>query len=101
MLMEIHVYDTYVKASDGRTMHFDVITGEKDHTKAITYGKEWLKSVGEGECGNDSKRVPVLPFPGCLAACGTGNQGERLLHPKDGRLLLNIFFLFLPSPAVS
>ena len=27
--MEIHVYDTYVKAADGHTMHFDVITGEK------------------------------------------------------------------------
>ncbi|MDA1346469.1 MAG: DUF2024 family protein, partial [Crenarchaeota archaeon] len=25
--MEIHVYDTYVKAADGHTMHFDVITG--------------------------------------------------------------------------
>ncbi|MBT8243155.1 MAG: DUF2024 family protein [Nitrosopumilus sp.] len=47
--MEIHVYDTYVKAKDGHTMHFDVITGEKDHDKAITYGKEWLQSVGEGE----------------------------------------------------
>jgi len=45
--METHVYDTYVKAADGHTMHFDVITGEKDHDKALTYGKEWLKSVGE------------------------------------------------------
>ncbi len=47
--MEIHVYDTYVKAADGHTMHFDVITSEKDHAKAITYGKEWLESVGEGD----------------------------------------------------
>ena len=47
--MEIHVYDTYVKASDGRTMHFDVITGVKDHEKAIEYGKEWLTSIGEGD----------------------------------------------------
>jgi hypothetical protein len=23
------------------------ITGEKDHDKAIAYGKEWLKSIGE------------------------------------------------------
>ena len=45
--MEIHVYDTYVKAADGHTIHFDVITGEKDHEKALTYGKEWLKSIGE------------------------------------------------------
>ncbi|MAY24678.1 DUF2024 family protein [Nitrosopumilus sp.] len=47
--MEIHVYDTYVKAADGHTMHFDVITGEKDHPKAIEFGKEWLKEIGEGE----------------------------------------------------
>jgi len=33
--MEIHVYDTYVKAADGHTMHFDVITKEQDHEKAI------------------------------------------------------------------
>lgn len=46
--MDIHVYDTYVKASDGHTMHFDVITREKDHEKAIAYGKEWLESIGEG-----------------------------------------------------
>jgi hypothetical protein len=30
-------------------MHFDVITGEKDHPKAIEFGKEWLKEVGEAE----------------------------------------------------
>ena len=47
--MEIHVYDTYVKAANGRTMHFDVITGKKDHGKAIEYGKEWLASIGEGD----------------------------------------------------
>lgn len=45
--MDIHVYDTYVKAKDGHTMHFDVITGVKDHDKAIAYGKEWLASIGE------------------------------------------------------
>ena len=47
--MEIHVYDTYVKAADGHTMHFDVITGEKDHPKAIEFGKEWLAEIGEAE----------------------------------------------------
>jgi len=45
--MEIHVYDTYVKAADGHTMHFDVLTSEKDHEKAIAHGKEWLKSINE------------------------------------------------------
>jgi hypothetical protein len=47
--MEIHVYDTYVTASDGHTMHFDVITKEKDHGKAIEYAKKWLSSIGEGD----------------------------------------------------
>lgn len=45
--MDIHVYDTYVEAQDGHTMHFDVITDIKDHQKAITYAKEWLESIGE------------------------------------------------------
>ena len=45
--MDIHVYDTYVQAKDGHTMHFDVITNAKDDKKAIEYAKEWLKSVGE------------------------------------------------------
>ena len=47
--MDIHVYDTYVEAKDGHTMHFDVITDVKDHKKAIEYAKQWLKSVGESD----------------------------------------------------
>jgi Domain of unknown function (DUF2024) len=47
--MEIHVYDTYVEAKDGHTMHFDVITNVKDHPKAIQYAKEWLKTIGEAD----------------------------------------------------
>lgn len=53
--MEIHVYDTYVKAADDHTMHFDVITGEKDHDKAIEYGKEWLKSIGQEDAKMTTK----------------------------------------------
>ena len=45
--MDIHVYDTYVKAKDGHTMHFDVITNVQDHDKAIEYAKQWLATVGE------------------------------------------------------
>ena len=45
--MDIHVYDTYVKAKDGHTMHFDVITDKQDHDQAIAYAKEWLATVGE------------------------------------------------------
>ena len=47
--MEVHVYDTYVKAKDGHTMHFDVITSEKDHDKALGYAKEWLTSIDEAD----------------------------------------------------
>lgn len=46
--MQIHVYDTYVKAKDGHTMHFDVFMSEKDDQKAIEYAKKWLDSIGEG-----------------------------------------------------
>lgn len=45
--MQIHVYDTYVKASDGHIMHFDVFTDVKDGEKAIAYAKQWLASIGE------------------------------------------------------
>ena len=48
MAMDIHVYATYVKAKDGHTMHFDVITDVQDHDKAIEYAKQWLETVGEG-----------------------------------------------------
>ena len=47
--MEIHVYDTYVTANDGHTMHFDVFTAEKNDQKAITYAKQWLASIGEND----------------------------------------------------
>ena len=45
--MEFHVFDTYVKAKDGHTLHFDVITDKNDEQKAIGYAKKWLSSIGE------------------------------------------------------
>jgi hypothetical protein len=45
--MSFHVFDTYVKAKDGHTMHFDVVTDKKDTETAIKYAKEWLKNIGE------------------------------------------------------
>ena len=45
--MQVHVFDTYVKAKDGHTMHFDVITDSKDPQKAIEYAKKWLSEMGE------------------------------------------------------
>ena len=55
MAMDIHVYDTYVKAKDGHTMHFDVITNVQDHDKAIEFAKQWLATVGEGGCTGDRR----------------------------------------------
>lgn len=53
--MEIHVYDTYVTASDGHVIHFDVFTADKDIQKAIDYAKLWLVSIGESEALVSSK----------------------------------------------
>jgi hypothetical protein len=47
--MDFHVFDTYVKANDGHTMHFDVITDKNDSTTAISFAKEWLKTIGEDD----------------------------------------------------
>jgi len=33
--MNFHVFDSYVKANDGHTMHFDVITDKNDTEKVI------------------------------------------------------------------
>lgn len=45
--MDFHVFDTYVKSKDGHTMHFDVITDKNDTQKAISFAKQWLKTIGE------------------------------------------------------
>ena len=47
MNMDFHVFDTYVKAKDGHTMHFDVVTDNSDLEKAIDYAKDWLATIGE------------------------------------------------------
>jgi Domain of unknown function (DUF2024) len=46
--MEYAVYDTYVRKSDGKTMHF-VVEADTPHEKAIEYGKQYLTSVGQQE----------------------------------------------------
>lgn len=46
--MKISVFDTYVKAKDGHTMHFDVYAKETEKIEnALKFAKEWLKSIGE------------------------------------------------------
>jgi len=39
MIMDFHVFDTYVKAKDGHTMHFDVVTDKSDPEKAVTFAR--------------------------------------------------------------
>jgi hypothetical protein len=41
-----HVYDTYAKTSQGKTLHFDVVLDEQDKQKALIYAKHWLESQG-------------------------------------------------------
>ena len=53
--MEIHVYDTHVKAKDQHTMHFDVFMSEKNDQKAVEYAKLWLTSIGEEDVVVSSK----------------------------------------------
>ncbi len=45
--MNFYVFDTYVKAKDGHTIHFDVITDNNNLEKAISFAKEWLKIINE------------------------------------------------------
>ena len=55
MAMEVYVYDTYVEAKDGRTMHFDVFSGVRDDAKAVEQAKQWLETIGEGDAVITSK----------------------------------------------
>jgi len=53
--MEIYVYDTYVQAKDGHTIHFDVYSGVRDDAKAVEQAKQWLETIGEGDAVITSK----------------------------------------------
>ena len=58
--MNFHVFDTYVKAKDGHTIHFDVITDNNNIEKAISFAKEWLKSINE-----DSAKITTEEYRFC------------------------------------
>jgi len=47
--MKVSVYDTYVRRSDGRLMHFDILVPETQKDAAVIhgYGLEYLKSKGQ------------------------------------------------------
>ena len=47
--MQCKVYDSYVTKRDGSVMHFDIIVPlPANDEEIILFGKEYLKSVGEG-----------------------------------------------------
>ena len=94
--MEVHVYDTYVKAKDGHTMHFDVITSEKDHDKALGYAKEWLTSIDEADSKITTEECQFCHSQGAPEPNRARDPTKRIFHPKDGRLsLIHIFSYFL------
>ena len=49
--MKVAVWDTYVTKKDGSIMHFDIIAPQevKDTVVIYNYGREYLKSKGQGE----------------------------------------------------
>lgn len=47
--MEIAVFDTYVKKTDGKIMHFDVIVPAGANPEDVyKFGREYLQRVGQG-----------------------------------------------------
>lgn len=83
--MEIHVYDTYVKARDRHTMHFDVFMGEKDGQKAVEYAKRWLASIGETEAvvsSNECRFCHSQQAP--AAVMDTIKQQGYFIYPMEG-----------------
>ncbi|MEQ9167811.1 MAG: DUF2024 family protein [Fulvivirga sp.] len=51
-MMQVAVWDTYVKRDDGKVMHFDILVESKltDTSAIFNYGKEYLadKKFGTG-----------------------------------------------------
>ena len=48
---KVNVWDTYVQKNDGEIMHFDIIAPVeiKDTTIIYKYGKDYLKTKGQGD----------------------------------------------------
>ncbi|MEZ5492081.1 MAG: DUF2024 family protein [Gammaproteobacteria bacterium] len=55
--MEIDVYDSYAKTTDGRLLHFDVfVRSGTDPDVALRRGREWLASIDENPAGLEQSR---------------------------------------------
>ena len=47
--MDIAVFDTYVKKSDGRIMHFDIIVPVGTNPEDVyRFGRDYLHAIGQG-----------------------------------------------------
>ncbi len=44
-----HVFDTYATTTKGKILHFDVVLDEQSPELALSYAKQWLQSIGEGD----------------------------------------------------
>ena len=91
MTMDIHVYDTYVKAKDGHTMHFDVITVEKDPKKAIEYAKQWLETIGEEILQLQAKNANFVTHKGLQNQLKMRSK-KRDSSFKNGRMSIKPLF---------
>lgn len=40
-----HVFDTYAKTAQGKTLHFNVILDEDNQQKALSFAKQWLTGI--------------------------------------------------------
>jgi len=47
--MKIKVFDTHVRTTQGRYLHFDVLTHTEDPARARQYAFQWLASLGVQE----------------------------------------------------
>ncbi len=44
--MKIDVYDTYVRTTEGKLLHFDVLLPAGQGDKAAEFARAWLRSIG-------------------------------------------------------
>ena len=94
MAMDIHVYDTYVKAKDGHTMHFDVITDKQDHDQAIAFAKEWLATVGEEGATRNRRGMSILSHTRCPRTSRKLRLKKKVISSKRWKAVNSIIFFY-------
>ena len=85
--MECAVYDTYVRRKDGKIMHFDVVVADETlHEKAIEYGKQYLKSIGQDGQKISQEECQFCHIQQAPPFIEKRIKEEGLLDSKDGGL---------------